>query len=118
MGFIKEYRNLQKQKRAAYSDMQEKRNHIMCTGYDITTQDDVCLKLSPFPVFGVLFDSGITQTLELDHCGMFYNNDYCTNLGCRMCRKNHEFIDSVKVYQSIKAAQRNLVKNTMKFKKH
>lgn len=117
MNLIQQYMDLRKQTKAAYRDMQNKRSQIICSGRDINTQDNVCLKVYPFPVFGMLIDDSV-KTIELDHCTMFYENEYCSYLNCAMCQKNHEYIDSIKSYNRAKAAQRNFVKRTIGLVKH
>ena len=117
MNFIQRYRNLNKQRKIAYKDMQAKREQILCMNYDIKNHEDACLKMFPFPVFGVDVDDKV-KTVDLEHCGMFCNDAYCSYLGCKMCRKNHAYIDAVKLYKSVKTAQWNLVKEFLHFKEH
>lgn len=117
MSFWTQYRELRKQCKDAYRDMQNKRSQIICSGRDINTQDNVCLKVYPFPVFGMLNDDTI-KTIELDHCGMFVDNKYCPCNECEMSKKNHEYIDAVKLYRSVESAKWNLVKDALKLRKH
>ena len=118
MSFKEQYLELKKQKKAARRNMQEKRDAIVVTVFESVTDKqgmNVCIKHIPVVGIGV---GGNPAEIEIDHCEFFSNSEYCPNLNCGMCRKNHEFINSVKVYKSIKSAQRKLVKDALHLRKH
>lgn len=120
MSFWTQYLELRKRKKAAYRDMLKKRDEISCSG--IPEQDDVvpyvCLKEFPFPVIGVLDCDNRVRKIELEHCGMFSDDNYCGCQECEMFQKNHDYVDAVKAYKAVKIAKQNFVKSALKLKKH
>lgn len=115
MNFFEKYSDLKNQKKIAWDNMQKKRStisgqydgmHDICMGYD-EAQEIIRFWLN---------DPTIGQGTSCQ-CKSFCDDAYCKNQNCKMQRKNHEYIDSVKLYKSVKAAQRDLVLKTLHLRK-
>ena len=108
MKFMQQYLLFRKQKKAARKNMKQKQDAITRKGVGIVNEEKICLK--EFPVLSVV---GEGVDIEVDRCEAFYKTEYCSCEDCPMFQKNHEFIDAVKAYQSIKTAQRDFAKTAL-----
>jgi len=117
MKFIEEYLDLNKKQKLIRRDMQQKRKAITCeiSPEGLSTLGSECSCIQKMDALGIGLGLNFTQ-IEIAFCDVFCDDDYCPNKYCHMCRKNHAYIDSVKLYKSVKQAKRNLIKDALKFK--
>lgn len=114
MSFIKQFLDLQKQKKALRQDVEQKRNVITCTLYDGIELDKFCIKHIPVINFA---SSDTSMEIKIDHCEFFCDGGCCQNQSCRLWPKNNAYNDAKELYDSVKSAQWNLVKGVFKFRK-
>ena len=107
MNLLHKYIDLEKEKISIRRDMKRKREAISGGTY-------ACVQL--MDVLGIGMKNKFTQ-IEVARCDVFCENDYCPNKYCHMFRKNHRYINSVQLYESVKQAQWNLIKDALKIKK-
>lgn len=117
MKFIEKYLDLCGQQKLIRRDIKQKRKAItremFPASFDALGSDCACVQ--KMDVLGVGLGCDFTQ-IEIAHCDNFCDDDYCPYKYCHMFRKNHAYIDSVKLYKSVRQAKWNLIKDTLKFK--
>ncbi len=117
MNFVQRYVELEKQKKVIRRDMKQKRKAItreMRTD-DVRSFGSNCACVQMIDVLGIGLGCDFTQ-MEIARCDDFCEDAYCTNRYCYMVRKNHRYINSVQLYESIKKVQWDLIKDALKIK--
>ena len=116
MSFIKEYLDLSKKQNSIRRDMKKRRKAISCEilSEEGNTVDNKPACIKKMDILGIGLDINFTR-IEIAYCDVFCKNDYCKNRYCRMFRKNNAYINSVKLYESIRQAKWKLIKDTLKF---
>lgn len=118
MNLLHKYIDLEKQRRLLRRDMKIKREaisrEVSVDRVGSFGSTYACVQL--MDVLGIGMKNKFTQ-IEVAHCDVFCENDYCPNKYCHMFRKNHRYINSVQLYESVKQAQWNLIKDALKIKK-
>ena len=117
MKFIEEYADLCKKQKLIRRDMKQRRKVItremLPEGFGSLGGKYACIQ--KMDVLGIGLGCDFTQ-IEIAHCDVFCDDDYCPNKYCHMFRKNHAYIDSVKLYESVKREKLELIKDALKIK--
>lgn len=118
MNVMQKYIDLEKQKKVIRRDMKQKRDAITCevSSEEINKFGDDFACVKKMDVLGMGVGCKFTQ-IEVAYCNAFCENNYCPNAYCRMFRKNNSYINSVNLYETVKQAQWNLIKDALKIKK-
>jgi hypothetical protein len=114
MNFFEKYADLQKQKRQIRREMRQKREAITCNAWVDNLEDKKCVKT--MSVFG-LGVGGFLGASEYERCENFDDEKPCTDYNCILCNKNHAYTNKVDLYNTIKAAQWNLIKEALHLQK-
>ena len=114
MKFIEKYLDLCKQQKLIRHDMKQKRDAITdeVASVNFVSNSSCVHKMD---VLGIGMGCKFTQ-IEIAYCDTFCEDDYCSNKYCKMLRKNHAYIYSVKLLKDIKKAKLDLVKSALKLK--
>ena len=114
MKFIEEYLDLCKQQKLIRHDMKQRRDAITneVSGVDFVSNSSCVHKMD---VLGMGIGCKFTQ-MEIAYCDAFCEDVYCPNKYCYLSRKNHRYINSVKLFRDIKKAKLDLVKSALKLK--
>lgn len=114
MSVIRDFIKLEKQKKEIWRDMKQKRKAISDDTGDVKIEPtSACVH--KMDVFGIGISCAFVQ-IEFACCDNFNEHAYCPNRHCFMNRKNHSYIYSVQLYDSVKQAQWDLVKDALKTK--
>lgn len=114
MKVIRDFIELEKQKKEIWCGMKQKREAISDEVYDVQFETtSACIH--KMDVFGIGTGWSFTQ-IEFAYCDNFDEHAYCPYRHCFMNRKNHRYINSVQLYDSVKQAQKDLIKDTLKTK--
>ncbi|MBP5794618.1 MAG: hypothetical protein J6W41_01210 [Alphaproteobacteria bacterium] len=115
MSFWEKYRLLNRQKKQARHDVDDKYGKIEKTEIELFQEPGAaCVRkflISSLGISSNFIDLGITR------CEKFSGDEYCQNQDCEMCHANHEYIDAVKKYQGIKSEKIKLLKDIFSRKK-
>lgn len=114
MSFIKQFIELQKQKKALRNDVNQKRAAITQTVYDGIEVEKTCIE--NIPVINV---NGINGTMEIHvkYRDCFVDGECCKDQSCRMWQKNNAYNNANELYKTVKSAQWQLVKDALKIRK-
>ena len=117
MNFIEEYMDLIRKQKLIRKSMKQKRKAItretLPEGLGSLGSKYACIQ--KIDVLGIGLGCDFSQ-IEVARCDFFCDDDYCQSKCCHICRKNHAYIDSVKLYESVKQAKIELIKDVLKIK--
>ena len=114
MNLVQRYLDLQKQKKLIRNDMKKKRVAITRDIYlDSLDGGHACIQ--KMDILGIGVGGDFTKR-EVKYCGLFCENQYCTDKYCRMFQKNNAYINSANLYESVKHAQWDLIKDALNIK--